>query len=50
MLLKCSVILAIVVVVRVSGKHPHGPRGSHIIKRENRKQEFSEHLNHQDKE
>lgn len=51
MLLKTSLILAIFIVMRVSAKlGPHHPRGSYVVKRETRKQEFSEHLNHKDNE
>ncbi|KAG5676121.1 hypothetical protein PVAND_005974 [Polypedilum vanderplanki] len=45
-----SLILAIVEVSIVLSKGPHHPRNSHVVKRETRKQEFEEHLGHQDKE
>lgn len=51
MLLKKLIILVIFVVMKVGAKlGPHHPRGSYVVKRETRKQEFSEHLNHKDKE
>lgn len=43
-------VLFIVKINLVSTKGPHHPRNSHIIKRETRKEEFSEHLSHQDNE
>lgn len=52
MLPKYSILLAIIILIMKikssCGKGPHHPRGSHIIKRETRKQEFNEHLNHKD--
>lgn len=51
MLLKTSIILTFLMGMGVSAKMgPHHPRGSYVVKRETRKQEFSEHLNHKDKE
>lgn len=54
MWLKHCILVAIIIVImeiKLSKcKGPHHPRGSHIIKRETRKQEFNEHLNHKDQE
>lgn len=48
---KSSIILIIFVVIKVNAKMgPHHPRNSYVVKRETRKQEFTEHLNHKDKE
>lgn len=50
---KYQVLLAIIVLIEINSsfaKGPHHPRNSHIIKRDTRKEEFNEHLNHKDNE
>lgn len=52
MFFKSSILLTFIIfAVEISAKHgPHHPRNSYVVKRETRKQEFNEHLNHHDKE
>lgn len=53
MFFKYLVVVAVMICsmeIQVNGAGPHHPKNSYVVKRETRKQEFNEHLNHHDKE
>lgn len=53
MSLKSSIVfITLVYLAKLSHakRGPHHPRGEFIVKRDTKRQEFSEHLSHQDKE
>lgn len=46
--LKPTILITLVVLIKlaIAKRGPHHPRGEYIVKRDTRKQEFTEHLSH----